>query len=162
MPQMLHLERRLFESRGCLIVVLRDFIGSRDFTIYEIRKGCSMWSVRYPVNTDDCMNPLPEGWSIRSIVWSNVLGEKEEAYYFWSHHLSGKVVEYNIISKTLHEIYDIGSNQLDDNDLDEFIPPFVVDHTIISQESTTATEENFDRGSGGGERSQQLRSKKEV
>ncbi|GJU81094.1 hypothetical protein Tco_1283459 [Tanacetum coccineum] len=129
MPQMLHLERRLFESCGCLIVVLRDFIGSRDFTIYEIRKGCSMWSVRYPVNTDDCMNPLPERWSIRSIVWSNVLGEKEEDSFLVIN-LSGKVIEYNIVSKTLREIYDIGSNQLDDNDLDEFIPPFVVDHNI--------------------------------
>ncbi|GJX95081.1 hypothetical protein Tco_0349667, partial [Tanacetum coccineum] len=29
--------------------------------------------------------------------------------------LSGKVVQYNLISKTLHEIYDCGSNQVDDN-----------------------------------------------
>ncbi|GKD53893.1 hypothetical protein Tco_1287280 [Tanacetum coccineum] len=41
--------------------------------------------------------------------------------------LYGKVVEYNQISKTLHEIYDKGSNQLDD---DELIPPFAADHSV--------------------------------
>ncbi|GJU06227.1 F-box protein-like protein [Tanacetum coccineum] len=108
-PQTLHVEGKLFESRGCLLVVLRDYIGSREFTIYEMRKWCSMWSVRYLVNTDDFMNPLPEGWSIWSIVWSIVLGEREEDSCLVIN-LSGKVVEYNLISKTLHEIYDIGSN----------------------------------------------------
>nr|GEU59714.1 hypothetical protein [Tanacetum cinerariifolium] len=77
-PQMLHVEGKLFESRGCLLVVLRDYIGSREFTIYDMRKWCSVWSVRYLVNTDDFMNLLPEGWSIWSIVWSIVLGEMEE------------------------------------------------------------------------------------
>ncbi|GJU88642.1 Clp protease regulatory subunit ClpX1, mitochondrial isoform X2, partial [Tanacetum coccineum] len=51
---------------------------SREFTIYEMRKGCSVWSVRYLVNTGDFMNPLPEGWSIWSTVWSIVLGERED------------------------------------------------------------------------------------
>nr|GEV97533.1 putative reverse transcriptase, RNA-dependent DNA polymerase [Tanacetum cinerariifolium] len=45
-----------------------DCIGSSKFTIYEMRKGCSVWSSKYIVNTDDFMNPLPEGWSIRSMV----------------------------------------------------------------------------------------------
>ncbi|GKB46327.1 hypothetical protein Tco_0897080 [Tanacetum coccineum] len=125
-PQTLHVEGKLFESRGCLLAVLRDYIGSREFTIYEMRKGCSVWSVRYLVNTDDFMNPLPEGWSIWSIVWSIVLGEREEDSCLVIN-LSGKVVEYNLISKTLHEIYDIGSNQLDD---DELIPPFAADHNV--------------------------------
>ncbi|GJW61788.1 hypothetical protein Tco_0111123 [Tanacetum coccineum] len=51
-PGMLHLERRLLESRGCLLLVCRDDIGSREFTIYEMMKGCSVWTVRYLVNTD--------------------------------------------------------------------------------------------------------------
>ncbi|GJZ99846.1 hypothetical protein Tco_0672397 [Tanacetum coccineum] len=89
-------------------------------------KVCSVWSVRYFVNTDDFMNPLPEGWSIWYIVWSVVLGEREEDSCLVIN-LSGKVVEYNLISKTLQEIYDIGSNQLDD---DELIPPFAADHNI--------------------------------
>ncbi|GJY66911.1 hypothetical protein Tco_0469149, partial [Tanacetum coccineum] len=86
-------------------------------------KLCRDW---YLVNTDDFMNPLPKGWSIWSIVWSIVLGEREEDSCLVIN-LSRKVVEYNLISKTLHEIYDIGSNQLDD---DELIPPSAVDHNV--------------------------------
>nr|GEV22506.1 hypothetical protein [Tanacetum cinerariifolium] len=92
-PQTLHVEGKLFESRGCLLVVLRDYIGSRDFTIYEMRKWCFVWE------ENSCL-----------VI-----------------NLSGKVVEYNLISKTLYEIYDIGSNQLDDNEL---IPPFASDHNV--------------------------------
>ncbi|GJS66116.1 hypothetical protein Tco_0680680 [Tanacetum coccineum] len=67
-PQMLHLEGKFFESCGCLLLVCRDDIGSREFTIYEMMKECSVWSVRYLVNTEELMNSLPEGWSIRSTV----------------------------------------------------------------------------------------------
>ncbi|GJW52568.1 hypothetical protein Tco_0096653 [Tanacetum coccineum] len=175
-PHMLHLEGKLFESLGCLVLVRRDCIGSSKFTIYQMRKGCSVWSSKYIVNTNDFMNPLPEGWSIRSIVWSIVLGEREEDSFIiinlsakmmkgssvWSvrYHvdtddfmtplpegwsirstvwsivlgereddsflvinLSGKVVEYNLISKNLREMYDMGSNQLTDDYHDGFIPP---------------------------------------
>ncbi|GJV55958.1 hypothetical protein Tco_1456963 [Tanacetum coccineum] len=51
--------------------------------------------------------------------------------------LSGKVVQYNLISKTLHEIYDCGSNQLDDNDDDndddddELLQQFQAEHNVI-------------------------------
>ncbi|GJV31069.1 hypothetical protein Tco_1391469 [Tanacetum coccineum] len=37
-----------------------DDIGSREFTIYEIVKECYVWMVRYLVNTDEFMTPLPE------------------------------------------------------------------------------------------------------
>ncbi|GJW59589.1 hypothetical protein Tco_0108924 [Tanacetum coccineum] len=56
----------------------KDDIGSSEFTIHEIMKGCSVWTVRYRVDTDDFMTPLPEGWSIWSTYWSIVLGEREE------------------------------------------------------------------------------------
>ncbi|GKA70191.1 retrotransposon protein, putative, ty1-copia subclass, partial [Tanacetum coccineum] len=69
--------------------------------------------------------PLPEGWSIRSIVWSIVLGEREENSFLVIT-LSGKVVEYNLISKILREIYDMGSNKVVDDYLDGFIPPFAI------------------------------------
>ncbi|GKA69503.1 hypothetical protein Tco_0775567, partial [Tanacetum coccineum] len=124
LEQRFYLEGKLLESRGCLLAVLRHYFGSREFTIYKMRKWCSVWSVRYLVNTDDFMNPLPEGWSIWSIVWSIVLGEREDDSCLVLN-LSEKVVQYNLISKTLHEIYDIGSNQLDDNLVDdELIMPF--------------------------------------
>ncbi|GKE87872.1 hypothetical protein Tco_1565347, partial [Tanacetum coccineum] len=73
-------------------------------------------------------------WSIRSTVWSIVFGEREDDY-FLAINLFGKVVQYDLISKTLHEIYDCGSNQLDDNhddddDDDEFLQHFEAEHNV--------------------------------
>ncbi|GJS70915.1 hypothetical protein Tco_0703756 [Tanacetum coccineum] len=96
-----------FRSFGLLAY---DF-GSSEFTIYEMTIGCSVWMVRYRVYTDDFMTPIPE-------------------VFKW---VSDKVVEYNLISKTLHEIYDYGSNQLDDNhddDDDELLQQFQAEHNI--------------------------------
>ncbi|GJU72311.1 hypothetical protein Tco_1263716 [Tanacetum coccineum] len=124
-PHMLHLEGKLFESRGCLLLVRRDYIGSREFTIYEMMKECSVWSIKYLVDTDDFMSPLLEGRSIQSIVWSIVLGERDDDSFLVIN-LSGKVVEYNLISKTLRKIYDMGSNQVADDYLDGFISPFAM------------------------------------
>ncbi|GJS31690.1 hypothetical protein Tco_0492310 [Tanacetum coccineum] len=124
-PHILHLEGKLFDSRGCLLLVRRDDFGSSEFTIYEMMKGSSVWSVRYHVDTDDFMTPLPEGWSIRSTVWSIVLGEREDDSFLVIN-LSGKVVEYNLISKNLRDMYDMGSNQVTDDYHDGFIPPFAM------------------------------------
>ncbi|GJW96428.1 hypothetical protein Tco_0178236 [Tanacetum coccineum] len=114
MSHLLHLEGKLFEWRRPLFLVCLDDFGSSEFTIYEMMIGCSVWTVRYRVHTDDFMTPLPEGWSIQSNVWSILLGEREQGLFLVIK-LSGKVVQYNLISKTLHKIYDCGSNQLDDN-----------------------------------------------
>ncbi|GJR69032.1 hypothetical protein Tco_0015097 [Tanacetum coccineum] len=116
---------KFFESRGCLLLVCKDDIGSREFTIYEMMQGCSVWSVRYLVNTDDFINPLLEGWSIRSTVWSIGLGEMEEDPFLVIK-LSRKVVKYNLKSTTISQIFDIGSNQMDDDY--EFFPPYTVAH----------------------------------
>ncbi|GJS49489.1 hypothetical protein Tco_0599610 [Tanacetum coccineum] len=96
-----------------------------------------MWTVRYRVHAYVFMTPLPEGWSIRSNVWSIVLGEKEQDSFLVIN-LSRKVVQYNLISKTLHEIYDCGSNQLNDNrddnddadNDDELLQQFQAEHNI--------------------------------
>ncbi|GJU95973.1 hypothetical protein Tco_1320729 [Tanacetum coccineum] len=153
----LHMQRRLFELHGCLLLVSRDDIDSKEFTIYEMvkgclvwtvrddidsteftiyemMKGCSVWSVRYLINIVQLLNPLPEGWSIRTGVWSICLGEGEEDGFVVIN-LSGKVVKYNLISKTNTEIFDIGSNQMDDDDdADDdavlFILPFEVDPNL--------------------------------
>ncbi|GKF95039.1 hypothetical protein Tco_0284739, partial [Tanacetum coccineum] len=76
------------------------------------------------------MNPLPEGWSIWTSVWSVCFGEGgEDAFVVIN--LFRKVVKYNLISKTNTKIFDIGSNQMDDDDDDDdaivFISPFEVD-----------------------------------
>ncbi|GJV42948.1 hypothetical protein Tco_1427484 [Tanacetum coccineum] len=49
-----------------------------------------------------------------NVLWSIVLGKREQDSFLVIK-LSGKVVQYNLISKTLHEIYDCRSNQVDDN-----------------------------------------------
>ncbi|GKD46345.1 hypothetical protein Tco_1270990 [Tanacetum coccineum] len=132
-PHLLHVEGKLFESRGCLLLVYRDDIGSSEFTVYEMMKGCSVWTVRYHVDTDDFMTPLFEGWSIWSTVWSTILGEMEDDSFLVIN-LSVKVVQYNLISKTLYEIYDCGSNQLDDNhdndDDDDLLQQFEAEQNI--------------------------------
>ncbi|GJU80364.1 putative reverse transcriptase domain-containing protein [Tanacetum coccineum] len=44
----------------CFLLVRRDYIGSSEFTIYEMRRGFSLWSFKYLVDTDDFMSPLPK------------------------------------------------------------------------------------------------------
>nr|GFA60672.1 hypothetical protein [Tanacetum cinerariifolium] len=78
MSHLLHLEGKLFEWRGSLFLVCLDDFGSSKFTIYEMMIRCSVWTVRCRIYTNDFMTPLPEGWLIRSNVWSIVLGEKEQ------------------------------------------------------------------------------------
>ncbi|GKE38155.1 hypothetical protein Tco_1461560 [Tanacetum coccineum] len=68
-----------------------------------------------------------------------VLGEREQDSFLVIK-FSGKVVQYNLISKTLHEIYHCGSNQLDDNlddndddddyDDDELLQQFQAEHNF--------------------------------
>ncbi|GKC02020.1 reverse transcriptase domain-containing protein [Tanacetum coccineum] len=112
-PHMLHLEGKFFESCECLLLV---------------------------VNIVQLLNPLPEGWSIRTGVWNICLGEGEENVFVVIN-LSGKVVQYNLISKTNTEIFDIGSNQMDDDDDDAvvFIPPFEVDPNLYEFISSLAS-----------------------
>nr|GEY63835.1 hypothetical protein [Tanacetum cinerariifolium] len=114
-----------------------DDIGFTEFTINEVMKGSFVWSVRYIVNIMQLPNPLPEGWSIQTSVWSICLGKGEEDAFVVIN-LSKKVIKYNLISKTNTEIFDIGSNQMDDDDDDAaddddavlFIPPFEVDPNL--------------------------------
>ncbi|GJT10843.1 hypothetical protein Tco_0857885, partial [Tanacetum coccineum] len=90
-----------------------------------MRKGCYEWLIKYLVDFDDFMTPLPEGWSIWSTIWSIVMREREEDSFLVIN-LSGKVVEYNLISKILRENYDMGSNQVADDYLEGFILPFAM------------------------------------
>ncbi|GJT50119.1 hypothetical protein Tco_0976276 [Tanacetum coccineum] len=124
-PHMLHLEGKLFKSCGCLVLVRRDYIGFSEFTIYEMTKGCSVCSIKYIVDTYDFMTLISEGRSIWYIIWNLVVGERE-ADSFLVMNLSRKVVQYNLISKTMREIYDIGSNEGADDYLHGFIPPFAM------------------------------------
>nr|GEV72223.1 hypothetical protein [Tanacetum cinerariifolium] len=66
LPRMLHLERNFFESCGCLLLVCRDDIGSAEFTIYEMMKGSSVWSVRKVVKYNLISNTNTEIFDIGS------------------------------------------------------------------------------------------------
>ncbi|GJV59596.1 hypothetical protein Tco_1465696 [Tanacetum coccineum] len=91
-----------------------DF-GSSEFTIYEMMIGCYVWMVRYRVDTDDFMTPLPQGWSIQSNVGSIVLGEREQDSFLVIN-LSGKidyVRSFRLLPKVLDELMEItGSTKL--------------------------------------------------
>nr|GEX90062.1 hypothetical protein [Tanacetum cinerariifolium] len=68
-------------------------------------------------------------------IYEMMIGEQDS---FFVIKLSGKVVQFNLISKTLHEIYDCESNQVDDNhddnddadDDDELLQQFQSEHNI--------------------------------
>ncbi|GJX10823.1 hypothetical protein Tco_0200682 [Tanacetum coccineum] len=53
------------------------------------------------------------------------LGEREDNSFLVIN-ISGKLIKYSIISKTISHIFDIGSNQMDDEY--EFFPAYKVDH----------------------------------
>nr|GEX37914.1 retrovirus-related Pol polyprotein from transposon TNT 1-94 [Tanacetum cinerariifolium] len=67
-------------------------------------------------------------------TWTRFLKDKTKAFVVIN--LSRKIVKYNLISKTNTEIFDIGSNQMDDDADDDdddavlFIPPFEVDPNL--------------------------------
>ncbi|GKA51862.1 receptor-like protein 7, partial [Tanacetum coccineum] len=65
-----HNQCYLFESRGCLLLVGKDNACSRHFTIYEKGNVYSEWSVKYIVNLDDIIKPLPKMWNCCS--WGGV------------------------------------------------------------------------------------------
>nr|GFC92282.1 hypothetical protein [Tanacetum cinerariifolium] len=77
------------------------------------------------VNADKFMTPLPDRWSIWSTAWSIGLGEKEDDSFLVIN-ISGKVVKYNIISNTINQFFDIGSNEMDDEY--ELFPAYKVAH----------------------------------
>ncbi|GJX76876.1 hypothetical protein Tco_0323687 [Tanacetum coccineum] len=120
-PHTLHLEGKIFDSRGCLLLVRRDDFGSSEFTIYEMMKGSSVWSVRYHVDTDDFMTLLPEGRSIRSTVWSIILREREDDSFLVIN-LSGKLfISLGFIPP--FAMYDMRPKQVD-HKVYEFIPSY--------------------------------------
>ncbi|GKB10545.1 SGNH hydrolase-type esterase domain-containing protein [Tanacetum coccineum] len=103
-----HFQSKLFESRGCLLLLGKDHAHSRQLNVFEMRDDDSEWSVKFIVNLDDIMMPLPRTWMIRPCVWSIVLGEREEDSFMIIDLLS-KVVQYNPVLKTVRTLADLES-----------------------------------------------------
>nr|GFA59475.1 hypothetical protein [Tanacetum cinerariifolium] len=111
---------RLFESRGCLLLLGLNKACSRHFTIYEKRNVYSEWSLKYIVNLDDIIKSFPRRWMECLCVYCIVLGEREEDSFLVME-LDKKVVQYKIMSKTLNIISDSGDGILN---CFQFIPSF--------------------------------------
>ncbi|GKF52737.1 hypothetical protein Tco_0159647 [Tanacetum coccineum] len=70
--------RKLFVSRGCLLLASKSDPCSSQLRVFEMRNVYSGWSVKYLVNLDDLMLPHPFTWGIHLSVWCIVLGERDE------------------------------------------------------------------------------------
>nr|GFA14296.1 hypothetical protein [Tanacetum cinerariifolium] len=103
------LSPKLFESRGCLLLLGVDHNNSQQFNIYEMSNVSSEWSVKYKLNFDDNIILWPMKFSYN--VWCIVLGEREEDSFIVME-LDKKVVEYKIRSKNFRELYDIRGHAL--------------------------------------------------
>ena len=101
-------DEKFFESRGCLLLVCKDCPDSRQLNIFEMRNGYSEWSLKYLVNLDDIMMPLPQNWRIHSSVWCIVSGEREEDS-FMVIESNEKVLQYKIVLKTIHTLFELES-----------------------------------------------------
>ncbi|GJZ21588.1 hypothetical protein Tco_0558627 [Tanacetum coccineum] len=114
-----HIQFKLFESRGCLLLLGKDYAHSQQLNIYEMRNGYSEWLVKYVVNLDDIMKPIPDFWQIPKGVWCIVLGEREEDS-FMIIELLRKVVQYHPVSKTVRTLSGLKPNF----DSFQYIPSF--------------------------------------
>ncbi|XP_024987307.1 F-box protein At5g07610-like isoform X2 [Cynara cardunculus var. scolymus] len=108
----LHYVHKLLESRGRLLLVY-PVLDSRQLKVYEMRNEYSGWLVKYIVNLDDMGKLFPKTWLISAkrfciIVRSVVVGEREEDSYVVME-VSGKLIQYHIVLKTLRMIYGLAS-----------------------------------------------------
>ncbi|GKA98175.1 hypothetical protein Tco_0826069 [Tanacetum coccineum] len=97
---------KLLESRGCLLLVKMVQPMSLQMNVYELKIDYSGWSVVYHVNLDDICTSfcgkfefLPRRYMVRAIV----LGEGEEDPFLVVE-VPGKLLRYDIISKTYYEL----------------------------------------------------------
>ncbi|GKE23144.1 F-box protein-like protein isoform X1 [Tanacetum coccineum] len=102
---------KLFQSRGCLLLLCKQYTHSRQLVVYEMRNWNSGWSVKYLINLNDIVNPFPKNWNLYDCVWCIVLREKEEDS-FMVMKVCGKVVQYKPVQKTSRELRISGSKSI--------------------------------------------------
>ncbi|GJW41048.1 F-box protein-like protein [Tanacetum coccineum] len=100
---------KLLESRGCLLLVKMVQPMSLQMNVYELKIDYSGWSVVYHVNLVDISTSfcgkfefLPRRYMVRAIV----LGEGEEDPFLVVE-VPGKLLRYDIISKTYYELCEL-------------------------------------------------------
>ncbi|GJX79030.1 hypothetical protein Tco_0327179 [Tanacetum coccineum] len=103
-------DRKLYESRGTLLLLGRDSTHFHQLNVYEMRNGHSEWSLKYFVNLDDIMMPISEEWRIKNDVPCIALGEREEDSFMviGSGVVFGgaKIIQYNFGLKTYRDLSD--------------------------------------------------------
>jgi F-box interacting protein len=92
---------RLFQSRGCLLLVTMIGTPVPKLNVYEMTNDDSRWSVKYFVTLDEGWRSMPTN-NIRDSfgVLSINLGEREEDSFLVMF-LDGKVVRYNFVSRNV-------------------------------------------------------------
>ncbi|GKA03746.1 hypothetical protein Tco_0676527, partial [Tanacetum coccineum] len=96
-------DRKLFESRSCLLLLGMDYTHSHQLNIYDMRNGSCKWRFKYFINLNDIMRLFPKKWTIRSNIWCIALGESEEDS-FMVMGFNNKSGLYKIVSKTFREL----------------------------------------------------------
>ncbi|XP_071742696.1 F-box protein At5g07610-like [Rutidosis leptorrhynchoides] len=105
---------KLFESRGCLhsVCVCPHFSPDRgelkQLNVYEMSNEHSEWLIKYIVHLDEAKRSFPKfrvhPHKLVSIdVWCIALGEREEDS-FMVIDLDGTIMQYKIMSNTLHKL----------------------------------------------------------
>ncbi|XP_071699659.1 F-box protein At5g07610-like [Rutidosis leptorrhynchoides] len=104
-PGMHGCNRKLFESRGCLLLVCDFSHLHGELNVYEMSTGHSKWLIKYIVRLDEAMRSFPEFWvypykQVSTDVCCIVLGEREEDS-FMVINIDGTDMLYNMMSNTL-------------------------------------------------------------
>lgn len=108
-----HFDSKLCESRGCLLLVYREFPDSL-LDVYEMRNESSGWLLKYTVNLDDTMMRFPKRWSVSSGVCCIVLEDREEDS-FMVINISGEVRQYKFMCKTQRKLCSLRSVRSSDS-----------------------------------------------
>ncbi|GKC16210.1 hypothetical protein Tco_1012992, partial [Tanacetum coccineum] len=82
----LSLDGKLFESRGCLLLLGMGYTHSRQLNIYEMSNGCLEWSFKHSVNLGHNIEQILK-WTIVSRIWRIVLGEQKEDSFLYAFYL---------------------------------------------------------------------------
>ncbi|GKC19265.1 hypothetical protein Tco_1021415 [Tanacetum coccineum] len=135
-PRLVDVLAFLIPSKGSLVsnVISRLVLAAmtyclwneRNLRLFEEVECGSYYSIYYFFGADEACYFQVQEDGYRGVVFHIVgVGEREDDSFLIIN-LSAKVVQYNLISKTLPEIYDMGSNAIADDYLHGFIPPYAM------------------------------------
>ncbi|KAK9057395.1 hypothetical protein SSX86_022230 [Deinandra increscens subsp. villosa] len=122
--------QKLFESSGCLFLLCTPVGLEVQLHIYEMCKQRLVWVERYVVDIGDVMMKYRKTWMLKKhhprrrttceLEWlcsgwihtsvQCVVIEKKEEDSFLVMEIFGKIIQYKIVSKTIHKLMNNGTN----------------------------------------------------